>query len=212
MAKYPTTDAPVPPQRPGAGAQTLMPPSRPQMMPEKATQMSPSMRRIPFVGAASNHQKAPVFSMTDGKRVQFTTRLRSEGMEGQVVRVNAPVLTTDEMVGLVQHRLNTFQRVQGSRESPRHAVIRKAIAAQGRGPVEQAKAKMNPEQQMELDMMLSPSSHTQGLPFEEGEGAHTLVMSALGQVAGLETVELADNDGQSWVVQRQGEQPPMTQI
>ena len=125
-------------------------------------------------------------------RLQFTTLLRANQRAGQIVRVDAPVWSALQVTSLVVQRMKAFRAHHGARESPEAAIIRKAIAAQGQSTVSAARRQLGKMQQMELAMMLSKDSHTQALPYEEGDGQPIVWVSDDGDVTGLPITALID--------------------
>ena len=153
------------------------------------------MAKRTIVGGRSDHKPGSAKAMVNGGQVTFVTEMRSGALNGQTTLVNGPELDAGQIVGLVQRRLDLFMAKNGARESPELAVHRKVIAAQGDVRVADAKRKMNKAQKMELDMMLSKSSHTQALPLEAGKDAvASVTMTPDGAVAGLARRELYDTE------------------
>ena len=70
---------------------------------------------------------------------------------------DGPELTGDEVLRMIERRMEDFQRVPGSRESPRHKIWRHYIAAQGPGIYRRVTIPSN--FRMEWNMMFSKMSH-----------------------------------------------------
>lgn len=148
-----------------------------------------------IVGGRSDHKPGAVYAEEINGDLHFAALLRSGSLAGQTVRIVTPVMESEQILALVIRRLASFMARHGARESPEHAVIRKAVAAQGKLAIAQAKHLMNPMQRMELDMMLSKSSHAQALPYEQSQGKPVVRVSATGTVTGLTSTLLLDNAG-----------------
>ena len=137
-----------------------------------------------IVGLRSDHKKGPVYAEEIDGRLVFAALLRSGKKSGTVVRISAPILTSEQIVQLTKQRMAAFMATHGGRESLEMAVVRKAIAAQGPSTVQKAKYQMDAMLKMEFDMMLSKDSHTQGLPYEAGLGRPIIRMDASGGLTG----------------------------
>ena len=68
-----------------------------------------------------------------------------------------PELTGDDVLGMIERRMEDFQRVPGARESPRHKLWRHYIAAQG--PAILRRMSIPSNFRMEWNMMFSKMSH-----------------------------------------------------
>ena len=99
------------------------------------------------------------------------------------------MLTALEVRTWVRDRMESFMAAHGARESPEEAVRRKTVAAQGIITVGRARSEMSKMAQMEMAMMLSKDSHTQALPFDEGEGKPVVTVQSSGEVEGLDITE-----------------------
>ena len=156
------------------------------------------VKRRVILGGRSDHKSGPVYALEADGRLQFTTLLRVDRAPGLVVRVDAPVWSVTQVKTLVVRRMKQFMAHHGARESPQASVIRKAIAAQGQSTVSAARRQLGKMQQMELAMMLSKDSHTQALPYEDGEGRPTVWVSDDGDVTGLPITALIDQQDRKY--------------
>ncbi len=156
------------------------------------------VKRRTIIGGRSDHKTGPVYAYEADGRLQFTTLLRVNHAPGLVVRVDAPVWSATQVKTLVVRRMKEFMALHGARESPQASVIRKAIAAQGQSTVSAARRQLGAMQQMELAMMLSKDSHTQALPYEDGEGRPTVWVSDDGDVSGLPITALIDQQARKY--------------
>ena len=154
--------------------------------------LTPGITRRLILGGRSDHKSEPVYAYEADGRLQFTTLLRANTGAGQVIRVDAPVWSALQVKVLVLRRMKEFMAHHGARESPEAAIVRKAIAAQGQSTVSAARRQLGKMQQMELTMMLSKDSHTQALPYEDGNGRPTVWVSDDGDVSGLPITALID--------------------
>lgn len=161
---------------------------------------TPGITRRVILGGRSDHKAGPVYAYEADGRLQFTTLLRVNQASGEVVRVDAPVWSAAQVKTLVVRRIGQFMALHGARESPQASVIRKAIAAQGQSTVSAARRQLSKMQQMELAMMLSKDSHTQALPYEDGEGRPTVWVSDDGDVSGLPITALIDQQARKYLV------------
>ncbi len=145
-----------------------------------------------ILGARADHKEGPVYALEADGRLQFAALLRMNEPKGFIVRVDAPVWMPEQIKPLIVRRMTQFRAHHGARESPQASVIRKSIAAQGQSTVSAARRQLSAMQQMELAMMLSKDSHTQALPYEDGEGRPTIWVSDDGDVRGLPISALID--------------------
>ncbi len=171
-------------------------------MPKRCTHrqdgLQPGITRRRILGGRSDHKTGLVYAYEADGRLQFTTLLRVNHTSGLVVRVDAPVWSALQVKTLVGRRMDEFMALHGARESPQASVIRKAIAAQGQSTVSAARRQLSAMQQMELAMMLSKDSHTQALPYDDGEGRPTVWVSDDGDVSGLPITALIDQQYQKY--------------
>lgn len=150
----------------------------------------PGSGRVQMAGAG--HHMRPAFAIHTTKTVKFRAYLKI-GEGETLVEITGPKLTRTEASRWIHERWSAFQRNPSARESPEESIRRKVIAAQGTPFVRRIREYLSHGQQGELDMMLSPQSHSQGADVT-GIAQQTIFVTRDGTVTGLSAPTLLDTD------------------
>lgn len=147
--------------------------------------------------AGADDDMKPLYAEHKANRVIFATYLQG----GVLAIVTAPELSVETAKLWIKRRLDGFGKYEGSRESAAEAIRRKAIAAQGRAFVTRLKGILDHMGKMELPMMFSPDSHSQGTNLDRARKAEHIevAVAVSGAVTGLPAgvKDLEDNEGES---------------
>jgi hypothetical protein len=139
----------------------------------------------------------PLYAEHKDGCVIFATVLQG----GAVAVVTAPEISVETAKAWIKRRLAGFSKYEGARESAAEAIRRKAIAAQGKAFVTRLKGALDHMGKMEIPMMFSPDSHSQGTNLDKAREAdyRVVTVAVSGAVTGLsaDVKNLEDNEGRS---------------
>ena len=136
-------------------------------------------------GAGMGYDGQPGFAYHKGETTLFFAYLKVK--EGQWVVVHSPKLSAATAQRWIHQRIQHFHDQPEGRESIDDAVRRKVIAAHGNQFIASLRKRLDQHEMMELDMMLSPDSHTGIANYTKGHVYDTVQVSMDGTVKGANT-------------------------
>ena len=156
--------------------------------------------RVLGAGVAEGHAKEPAYALHGPEYVQFAAM----GQGGTPFVATMPHIDISDGIAWVNKRIKGFSANPKARESYEAAILRKGIAAMGNDFVEACKAKGGKSVKMELDMMMSPDSHSQIGDMDKiakMPGVVHIDIETVGNMRGNAFGMMDDNDGNVYMTQ-----------
>lgn len=158
------------------------------------------IHKIMGYGASEGHAKAPAYAEHGVDYVKFAG-ITSDGIP---FIATMPQIDLADGIAWINERIKGFKQNQKSRESICDAIKRKALAAMGVDFIDAMRLKAGDMAEAEMDMMFSEKSHS-GIGdldiISKRPNVVNITISKTGEISGMSTGILKDNEGQVYMTQ-----------